>query len=357
MTTGEKCVIMFLTVILEVIFVEYKANSGIWGTMFGVPFVVADNFLKLATGQQLKVLLYLLRCSGRSCTDDEIALNTGVSPQEAADAVLFWQQVNVLSPQRTAQEPVTAAAAPDSLMYKPAQTAAAEEKQPVSDEAHDDAPKPQARQRQNLTPSEISRVMNDSSDIAELFKVAESALGKLSYTQQNSIIWMYDYLGLKKEVIVTLIFYCVNIEKTNTGYIEKIAYSWAENDINSLSAAEEEVVRLGAAREFSGKIMKLFEMSKSPTPKQSAFIEQWKKNGFSFELIKLAYEKTLDNINKLSFDYINKILLSWQDKGLSTPAQVASAENSYRRNKTAGDGSPVDPDIEKYMVVMNKFDL
>ena len=60
---------------------EFKANCGVWGTMFGVPCVVADNFLKLATGEQLKVLLYILRCSGRNCSDEEIALNTGISIQ------------------------------------------------------------------------------------------------------------------------------------------------------------------------------------------------------------------------------------------------------------------------------------
>ena len=81
------------------IFLEFKANSGAWGTMFGVPCVVADNFLKLATGEQIKVLLYLLRCSGRDCSAEEISANTGVSVQEASDAVLFWQQVNVLTPQ------------------------------------------------------------------------------------------------------------------------------------------------------------------------------------------------------------------------------------------------------------------
>ena len=55
------------------------------------------------------------------------------------------------------------------------------------------------RQRQNLTPSEISRTISGSNDIAELFKVAETALGKLSYTQQNSLIWMHNYLGLKRK--------------------------------------------------------------------------------------------------------------------------------------------------------------
>ena len=327
---------------------EFNTNSGIWGTMFGVPHVVADNFLKLATGQQLKVLLYLLRCSGRKCSEEEIVRNTGVTPQEAADAVLFWQQVNVLTP---AQSFSNSSAVPNIITV---QTPIQESAAPVINAK---TPTPaEAPQKQNLSPSEISKIMKGSDEISELFKVAESALGPLSHTQQNSLIWMSDYLGLKCEVIVTLIYYCLDIEKTNSAYMEKIAYSWHENDINTLNAAQEEVERLTSTREYSGKIMKIFGLSNRPTKKQSELIAQWKSSGFSTELIEYALEKCLDQINKVNFDYINKILLSWKDSGFTEPGQVKNAESSYsqkkRRVKSSDDK---DLDIEKYNVVINKF--
>lgn len=326
---------------------DFKANCGIWGTMFGVPCVVADNFLKLATGQQLKVLLYILRCSGRTCTDEEIAANTGVSADEAADAIMFWQQVNVLSP------------------ASPASGQALIMQQPV--ESQPTAPPPAPVQnvnekavtgkKQNLSPSEISRIMHDSNDISELFKIAESALGTLNHTQQNSLIWMYNYLGLKKEVIITLLFYCLKIEKTNSAYIEKIACNWAENDINSLAAAEEEIQRMTDAHSFIGQIMKMFEMNRRPTTKQADFIAQWKEAGFSIELIGYAYEKTIEQINKLSFEYINKILLSWKNSGLATVKEVRDSEDDYKKKKksTFKSASAADSDVEKYNVVINKF--
>lgn len=323
---------------------DFKANCGIWGTMFGVPCIVADNFLKLATGEQLKVLLYILRCSGRACTDEEIAASTGVSVDEAADAVMFWQQVNVL----------TSASGQTVIM-----------KQPVENNIN--APSPSTTQnvtekavtgkKQNLSPSEISRIMQDSNDISELFKVAESALGTLNHTQQNSLIWMYNYLGLKKEVIITLLFYCVKIEKINSAYIEKIACSWAENDINNLAAAEDEIQRMTEAHSFTGQIMKVFEMNRRPTTKQADFIAKWKEAGFSLELISYAYEKTIEQINKLSFEYINKILLSWKNNGLATVREVRHSEEDYKKNKknTSGFAAAVNSDVEKYNVVINKF--
>lgn len=337
---------------------NFMANSGIWGTMFGVPCIVADNFLKLATGAQLKVLLYLLRCSGRECTDEEIAVNTGITPQEASEAVMFWQQVNVLSQNQAApvQSDNSLMTAPSAIheanMTPPQQQQTA----PTAVAANSSSANVAHPRRANLTPSEISAVMKESSEISELFKTAESFLGSLNHTQQNSLIWIYNYLGLKTEVIITLLSYCVSIEKTNSGYIEKIACSWSENEINSLESAQEEVARLLKTRDFTSRIMKAFEMKRKPTTKQSEFIAQWQKTGFSIELIHYAYEKTIEKIDKLSFEYINKILLSWKDSGFVTVQNVKDAETSYRKNKNNGSKSDNDDfDVDKYKIFINNF--
>lgn len=322
---------------------EFKTNSGIWETMFGVPCIVADNFLKLATGEQIKVLLYILRCSGKNCTEEEIAQNTGVSPQQAADAVIFWQQVNVL-----AQESIS----PQSSTIM-TQTPTA---QPVQQPAAEIKKAPPTNQRQSLKPTEIARIMKDSPDISELFKTAEGILGTLNNTQQNSLIWMFNYLGLKKEVIITLLSYCSGIEKTNVNYIEKIACDWSENEINTLDSAQQEVSRMSESREYTSKIMRAFEMKRRPTAKQSEFISQWRNIGFSIELIHYAYEKTIEQIDKLSFEYINKILLSWRNSGYASVKDVKNAESNYKKKKKSTSKSDDDDfDIEEYKLLVNKF--
>ena len=324
---------------------EFKVNCGIWGAMFGVPGIVAENFLKLATGGQIKVLLYLLRYSGKMCSLDEISSNTGIGPEEVEEAILFWQQANVLSPQSG-----TDTVALRTLM-SPSQTIEAlpAATQNISEAVPD--------HKTNYSGTEIARIMTDSQDIRELFKIAEGILGTLKNGQMNSIIWMYDHLGLKKEVIITLLTYCASIEKTNTAYVEKIAADWAENDINSMSAAQEEIERLSASRDYITGIMKIFEMTRRPNTKQAEFIQQWKNAGFDLDLIHYAYEKTIEQINKLSFDYINKILVSWKGSGFRTANDVKVAETDIRKKKKSSssknEGS--DPDIEEYKSVINKF--
>jgi len=325
---------------------EFKVNCGIWGAMFGVPSIVADNFLKLASGNQIKVLLYLLRCSGKMCSTEEISANTGVSAEETEEAVIFWQQANVLSPQTNISAAPVKSIMPQQTEITPVQPV----QQPVNSSAE-----PMPDHKTNLSGSEIASIMDNSQDIRELFKIAESILGALKNSQMNSMIWMYDHLGLKKEVIITLISYCASIEKINTAYMEKIASVWAENDINTINAAQDEIQRMTASKEYSAKIAKLFQMQSRPTTKQNEFILQWKNADISLELIKLAYEKTMEQINKLNFNYINKILLSWQSSGFKTVQDVQAAESEYKKKKAGSKSEPDDTDIEKYNSVINKF--
>ena len=344
---------------------DFKANCGVWGNMFGVPCIVADNLLKLATGEQIKVLLYLLRNSGRNVSAEEISVNTGVSVQQAEDAVLFWQQVNVLSPE------IPAISAPKSIMTvpevplvkpEPVRTAPPAAAVISPQPAQTEPPKqPAVRKREELKPSEISVILSESPHISELFKAAEATFGSVNHTMQNSLIWMTNYLGLKAEVILTLLMYCKQHDKTNVAYMEKIAVTWAEKEINSLEAAQEETERLSGSNDFVNVIMKLFEMKRKPTTKQLEIAEQWRTANYSPELIHYAYEKTIEQIDKLSFEYINRILTSWAESGFKTEDDVKRYESEYKKNKKQNNsGNSVNSgsdsfDTDKYSFVINNI--
>ncbi len=320
---------------------DYKANCGVWGTMFGVPCIVADNLLRLASGEQIKVLLFILRNSGKSVASEEIAAAVGVSPAQAEEAVLFWQQVNVLSPEGQA--------APHPMMSPPAQTV-----KPVQSESPTKiAPPPK---KPDYQPSVISQMMKENPDISDVFKITEQILGKLNHSMQNSLIWMYNYLGLKQEVIVTLVNYHAMIGKASVDRIEKTAERWAKMEINSLAAAQDEVERMNALNSFTGEIKRMFEMNHAPTTKQQEFIESWQRAGYGTPLIHLAYERTLEQINKLSFEYINKILISWGESSYKTPDDVKAGEEKFRKgrkNDAKGNSDGFDP--EKYKAFINNI--
>ncbi|HAN44371.1 MAG TPA: hypothetical protein DCP97_03170 [Ruminococcaceae bacterium] len=49
------------------------------------------------------------------------------------------------------------------------------------------------------------------------------------------------------------------------------------------------------------------------------WFEEYKTN---IALIKLAYNRTVDTIGKVSFAYIDKILFEWSKKGITTPEEA-----------------------------------
>ena len=61
---------------------SYIINLGAWRSVFAVPSCVADNYIKIASGNQLKTLLYLLKNSGSVLTAAIISSETGVPEGE-----------------------------------------------------------------------------------------------------------------------------------------------------------------------------------------------------------------------------------------------------------------------------------
>ena len=325
---------------------NFNINSGMWGMMFGVPCIVADNFLKLASEAQIKALLYILRNNGRICTSEEIARAVGISPEQADEAVMFWEQANVLENQG-GNEPK------NSLMTAPAAEAKPIETVTLPQETS--APvKVTSSSAVKMNPSDIADVISKSAEAKMLFQFAESKLGILGFIEQRSLIWMFEYLGLKADVIIMLIGYCSSIEKTSIGYIERIAFSWSEKGIDTLALAEAEVKRLTESKNFVSSIMRIFGMNQKPTKSQLEYIVKWQTAGYSLELIECAYERSFEQLNKLKFSYINGILERWNTEGIKTAQDVEKSEADFRKGRQNNENSE-NSNVEKYKSLINNF--
>ena len=139
-----------------------------FGQMFGVPNAVVDQYLKLATPSQLKVLLYLLRNSGRQVDTAELAQALTISGELAEEAVLFWQQTELFAP--TQESHTKEKAEPKSHARRTNQIV------PLS-----------SARNVELSPVEIATALKDSDDLRTLFHIAEQQLGRpLRYVEQKS---------------------------------------------------------------------------------------------------------------------------------------------------------------------------
>ena len=78
---------------------KYKIKYNNFSSVFAVPTSVVNNYIKLASGLALKVLLIILNSGSDLPTTSDLSLALCEQNEEnIIDAINFWIQVGVLSP-------------------------------------------------------------------------------------------------------------------------------------------------------------------------------------------------------------------------------------------------------------------
>jgi DnaD/phage-associated family protein len=108
--------------------------------------------------------------------------------------------------------------------------------------------------------------------------------------------------------------------------IEKEAYHWAEDGIDTLEAAAAYIHRVNLRNSRVGKLMGILQIrGRSLTAAEEKYATKWLEMGFTDELLTLAYERTCLNTGALSWPYMDKVLQRWKSEGCTTAEQVRSA--------------------------------
>ena len=92
-----------------------------------------------------------------------------------------------------------------------------------------------------------------------------------------------------------------------------------------------------------GEVVEAFGLEKRGlTTANRKQIAHWYQDlGYNIEMIRMAYERTVDQIGQVSFPYINKILENWHALGLKTPEEVLTGDTPKKgKNGQGGQGSP-----------------
>lgn len=158
------------------------------------------------------------------------------------------------------------------------------------------------------------------------------------------LINIRSYLGLPDDIIPLLVSYCRdrarargNMNPISMRVIEKEAYYWADNGIDSFEEAQaflqKEANRrskLGAAR----KALQIYDRRLSPTEEQ--YILKWLEMGFGEAEIALAYDKSCTHTGGLSWPYMNSIFKSWQKQQLFTLEQIQEYDKPGQKPYTQG---------------------
>lgn len=290
--------------------------GSVWSNgIFNVPNDLIDKYLKIASEYQLKALLLILRNGGQS-SSAQIAKALGQTVGDIDDLLELWIEEGVLS--ADGQAPVI-----------PQQPAEQKSEVKVVKETLS-APR--------LTPKDVVSAIRDSEEIAFLLNEAQVILGRtISHAEQEMLINMVNYYGLKVEVIMMILeFYRSEKEKGKSigiAYVNTMAKNWADEGIDSIGEAEAKLQDIAKSDRLWNEIVAITGIRhRRPTVNQRNMVNEWFAD-FDITMITLAADIMKENIAEPKLSYMNTILKKWKKKDISTPAQVQAEQEEFAKSK------------------------
>ncbi len=289
-----------------------------------ISYEFAEKYLRYANPLHTQVFLYakyIFSRDGQIPPIDSISAELDIAPNRVKFALGYWVSEGELIQ------------LDDNTYSFPQDT-----KDLNSSKKQTEKPKKKARRKTSARPSyksdEIDTAADKNQVLSGMFYQAEGILGRLLSGSEMELLYsFYDWLGLPCEVIVMLLNYAAKRGKTGKRYLETVAIDWADKGIDTFEKAEDYIKQLEAQEDSEYQIRSILGIyDRSLTQTEKKYIKSWTELDISSELVSLAYDRTVNNTGKLSYSYMNKILVSWHSEGITDSDGVKRSEEIFNLN-------------------------
>jgi len=193
--------------------------------------------------------------------------------------------------------------------------------------------KPLAATRPQYSMEELEEYRKTSPEIAYMRDTAQRTLGKLlNYNDFCVVFSFYDWLRLPIDVIIYLLEYCAENGHRSLRYIEKCALDWADNDITCVKQAESYVANFD--KNYRTLLHYMGQASGYPSQSHRKYIDKWLELWqMPIDIIMEACDRSVAQIDKVKFSYVDKILQDWNKKDIRDIQAVKTAEEEFEKEK------------------------
>lgn len=190
-------------------------------------------------------------------------------------------------------------------------------------------------ERPQYSEKDVLSAMEGDRSFQMIYGEVQRVLGRNLNTEELKILLGFTrYLGLSGDVISVLVCYCKerarqkgSLRNPSLRSIEKEAYYWAEQGIDTMEEAVAYIQNQNVRRSQFGRLMDLLQIrGRNLSPTEERYAAKWLEMGFSDQVLALAYDRTCLNTGGFNWAYMNKILTRWQQAGLYTLEQIQSGD-------------------------------
>lgn len=276
-----------------------------------------DRYLAEASGEYVKVYLYLLRHKDEPVSLERIADGLNHTEADIRRAILYWEKLGVLST--------------DGLLTQ--QSAAGTGAGPMKQDAAAAASAAETKgARPVYSQDQVNRLQGDG-EFSELLYIAQRYLNKI-FTQRELEVfaYLYDGLHMSAELLEYVVEHCVQGGHTSIRYIETVAISWHEKGFATVEQAK---AYASGFTKNSFSVMRAFGLTgRNPAETEREMIERWfGEYGFTKEVVLEACNRTMEATHNPSFRYADRILSEWRKAGVHSLNDISVLDEKYKGQK------------------------
>jgi len=284
-----------------------------------------DKLIRTGDGEAALLYLYILRTDGKSTTA-ETAAALGKSHGEIATSMAVLSRLNLVQIDNN-KEALSGDSQADSAT-----------------DMYDAEPR-------RISVEEMKKELKSGSIFYSIVEEAQFSLGKLlSPDELMRLFGIFDSLRMAPEVILMLITHCITESRGRSGgrmpsmrYIEKAAYTWEREGINSLEKAEEYLKALEVRKSVRWEVKNALHIKdREFSETERRYVDNWIALGFGAGAIAIAYDRTLVKTGKLVWNYMDSIMNSWHGKGLHTPQEIAEKDSRQEKKSAYNNKQPAE---------------
>lgn len=263
-----------------------------------IPDVFFTEYLSQSSGDFIKVYLYLLFLSkyGKDIKITDLAKKLNLDFKIIQDAIKYWEEIGVITKKNSGYIITDLQEKELHNLYSPKLTSSPEEA---------------CKNSQNQYRAKAIEEINNS-----CFQ------GMMSPSWYNDIDLWFNKFHFDEQVMIALFNHCFQRSALHRNYVQAVAEAWYKNDIKNFTDLDNYYQKQEKMNVIKKSITKKLGFSRPLTQYESAYIEKWVIDyNYTLDIIEIALKRTTSKSNP-NFDYLDKLLSDWHDRGFKTSTDI-----------------------------------
>ena len=263
-----------------------------------LPDIFFTEYLSQSNGDYVKVYLFMVFLSkyNKDIKINDLSKKLSLPFNVIQDAVKYWEDLGVITKKNTGFIINNLQEIELHKLYKPKVSLSS------ADIEKNTQSQSRARAIENINTSFFQGMMSPSwySDIDLWFK-------KYSFDEQ---------------VMIALFRYCFEKSALHRNYVQVVADAWFKNNIKTFTDLDDYFQKQEKLNKMKKHISKKLGITRTLSQYEEAYIEKWIVDfGYELNVIEIALKRTTSKANP-TFDYIDKLICDWKERGLKTADEV-----------------------------------